>query len=115
MSVFVYVGNLGQSIDEAMVREAFEASGTAVQNVVVLTSSRGGQSRGFGFVEVATEEEALAARTAMDGREIGGRTIRVGESRERRSTSISSRGSLQGFGSEENRRRGRRPGSGRPR
>lgn len=114
MSVFVYVGNLASSIDEARLREAFRSANVPVRSAVIMRSSRNDVSRGFGFVELGGDEEALAAREAMDGHELEGRPLRMGEARARanpagsRSTGSRSTGSPQGYGSESRGRRKRR-------
>ena len=66
-----------------MVREAFSAAGSRAKSVVILRSPRNDRSRGFGFVELESEEEALAATRTMNGVEIEGRPMKVGPSRER--------------------------------
>ena len=83
MGTFVYVGNLGPSTTESMIRAAFEAKGTPTKSVVILRSPQNDRSRGFGFVELGSEDEALAATRTMNGVEVDGRAIKVGPSRER--------------------------------
>ena len=63
----LYVGNLPYSATEQSLREAFAASGT-VDSVSLITDRDTGQSKGFGFVEMATDAEAQAATQAMNGR-----------------------------------------------
>jgi len=107
MGVYVYVGNLGRTTTEDSVRAAFEAGGRAVQNVVILRTPRNDRSRGFGFVELGSVEEAAAAIQTLDGVEIEGRRVRVGEARERPPVRTYGR-SFEGF-------RGPRRKSSRPR
>jgi RNA recognition motif-containing protein len=83
MSVHIYVGNLGATTNEDSVRRAFVAARCAVRSVVILRSPQTDRSRGFGFVEFASEEDAQAATREMDGVEIEGRPIKVGPSRTR--------------------------------
>ena len=77
----IYVGNLPFGISETEVRELFAQHGT-VHSVNVITDRVTGRSRGFGFVEMP-KQEADAAIEALDGTEIGGRSLRVNEARER--------------------------------
>lgn len=83
MSIFVYVGNLGTATSESMVKAAFAAAGSTVKSVVILRSPQNDRSRGFGFVELGSQEEAEAATRTMNGVEIEGRPIKVGQARER--------------------------------
>ena len=83
MGTYVYVGNLGALTTESMVGAAFAAAGSRIKGVVILRSPQNDRSRGFGFVELNTEDEALAAIQAMNGVEIEGRPIKVGSVRER--------------------------------
>jgi RNA recognition motif-containing protein len=83
MGIYVYVGNLGALTTEKMVREAFTTGGSRIKSVVILRSPQNDRSRGFGFVEVDSEDEAQAAARTMNGVEIEGRPIKVGPARER--------------------------------
>ena len=62
----LYVGNLPYTATDASLREAFGASGT-VESATVITDRDTGQSKGFGFVEMSTDQEAQAATQAMNG------------------------------------------------
>jgi RNA recognition motif-containing protein len=79
----LYVGNLSFRTVEAALREAFEQDGRKVTDVKIITDRETGQSRGFGFVEFGTSEEANAAISAMDGQELDGRRLRVNLAQER--------------------------------
>lgn len=79
----IYVGNLPFSATEADVRGLFEKHG-AVQSVKLVNDRETGRPRGFGFVEMAGEE-AEAAIQALDGSQMGGRTLKVNEARPRES------------------------------
>ena len=79
----LYVGNLPFDTDEATLRSAFEAGGRKVTEVKVITDRMTGQPRGFAFVEMASSQDAQAAISELDGRDFGGRTLRVSEARER--------------------------------
>jgi RNA recognition motif-containing protein len=72
----LYVGNLPFQTAESDLREAFSAHGE-VESVTVVMDRETGRSRGFAFVEMATPEAANAAIAAMDGKELGGRRLRV--------------------------------------
>jgi len=77
----LYVGNLPFTATETEVREMFEAHGT-VHSVALINDRETGRPRGFGFVEMEDD----AGRTAMDalnGMDMGGRSIKVNEARER--------------------------------
>ncbi|MEE8543760.1 MAG: RNA-binding protein [Gammaproteobacteria bacterium] len=76
----IYVGNLSYSLDESELREAFAAHGE-VSSVKVLMDRETGRSRGFGFVEMPNQAEAEAAVAEINGKEIGGRALRVNEAR----------------------------------
>jgi len=78
----LYVGNLPYSATEQTLREAFAPSGT-VETVSVITDRDTGQSKGFAFVEMASESEAQAATQAMNGKTLDGRQIKVNEAKPR--------------------------------
>ncbi|HEC21784.1 MAG TPA: RNA-binding protein [Chloroflexi bacterium] len=78
----LYVGNLPYSTNEDELRAAFEEYGT-VTSVSIITERDTGRSKGFGFVEMSTEEEATEAMNAMNGVQFGGRTLRVDRARPR--------------------------------
>jgi len=82
MTVRLYVGNLSYSTMEHQLRDAFAAHGEVVSASVVI-DRMSGQSRGFGFVEYSSEEEANRAIEAMDGFMLDGRPLRVNPARER--------------------------------
>ena len=76
----LYVGNLPYSATEQSLRDAFSASGT-VDSVSLITDRDTGQSKGFGFIEMATDQEAQAATQAMNGAMVDGRQIKVNEAK----------------------------------
>ncbi|HEX2676904.1 MAG TPA: RNA-binding protein [Polyangiales bacterium] len=78
----LYIGNLSFNANGDTLREAFSAFGE-VADVHVVTDRDSGQSRGFGFVTMGSPQEAQAAMTAMDGKMIDGRAVRVNEAEER--------------------------------
>lgn len=78
----MYVGNLSREVTEDELRQAFEAHGQ-VTSVNVIKDRYSGESRGFGFVEMATKSEAQAAITGLNGTSLGERTLSVSEARPR--------------------------------
>ncbi|MBM4124805.1 MAG: RNA-binding protein [Nitrospira sp.] len=76
----IYVGGLPYSATEQQLSELFAPHGT-VESARVITDKFTGQSRGFGFVEMATAEEAKKAIDALNGTEMGGRTLTVNEAK----------------------------------
>ena len=92
----IFVGSLPFSIEEADLRESFEAYGT-VDSVKIITDKFTGRSKGFGFVEMTNDEEALKAIAELNGATVQGRAIVVNKSEpkpegERRSFNNNSRG-----------------------
>ena len=81
----IYVGNLPFSATEAELREAFTPFGE-VHSVAVITDRETGRSRGFGFVEM-DDENADNAISELDGKDMGGRALRVNQARERERSS----------------------------
>jgi len=80
MSRKLYVGNLSYNTTEGELETLFAQSGT-VESVRVMRDMATGRARGFGFVEMATEEEAQAAINACHGQEFGGRALTENEAR----------------------------------
>lgn len=78
----IYVGNLSYQASEDDLREAFSAHGT-VTSVSIIMDRATGQSRGFGFVEMASKTEGEAAIEALNGKELRGRALRINEARPR--------------------------------
>ena len=80
MGTKLYVGGLPYSTTEQQLSELFAQQGS-VTSAKVITDKFTGQSRGFGFVEMSTEEEAQKAITALNGTQLDGRTMTVNEAR----------------------------------
>jgi len=78
----LYVGNLNWQTTEADLQTAFEAFGQ-VSSVTIIKDKYTGQSRGFGFVEMADDSEGQAAIDGLNGKEIDGRTLRIDLARPR--------------------------------
>lgn len=76
----LYVGSLAYSVNDDKLKELFAEFGTVV-SAQVINDRDSGQSKGFGFVEMKTEEEAKEAIKALNGKEVDGRAIMVNEAR----------------------------------
>ena len=87
----LYVGNLPYTVTAESLREAFATSGT-VDTVSLITDRDTGQSKGFAFVEMASDREAQAATAAMNGKLLDGRQIKVNEARPKPTGGGSGRG-----------------------
>lgn len=95
MAKNLYVGNLSYNTTENGLRQAFEQYGE-VASVNVITDRETGRPRGFGFVEMATDEGAAAAIQGLNGQMLDGRQIRVAEAQPRQPRS--DRGDRGGYG-----------------
>jgi RNA recognition motif-containing protein len=80
MTTKLYVGNLSFRTTGEELRELFAQAGT-VESVSVIEDRETGRSRGFGFVEMATAEEATAAIEQFNGKDLGGRNLTVNEAK----------------------------------
>jgi len=78
--VKIYVGNLSFQTSENEVRDLFGQFGE-VSEVTLITDRETGRPRGFGFVEMRNDEEGREAMGALDGKEVGGRTLKINEAR----------------------------------
>lgn len=78
----LYVGGLPYSVSDLKLEELFSAYGN-VESARVITDRMTGRSRGFGFVEMSTEEEAEASIQNLNGSQLEGRTLTVNEAKER--------------------------------
>jgi len=78
----LYVGNLSFEVDNATLEQLFAPHGT-VESANVINDRYTGQSKGFGFVEMSSNEEAKAAIAALDGKDHGGRALKVNEAKPR--------------------------------
>jgi RNA recognition motif-containing protein len=100
----IYVGGLPYSTAEQELADLFGQHG-AVTSAKIITDKYTGQSRGFGFVEMASDAEAKAAIDALNGTELGGRTLTVNEAKPQAPRT-------GGFGGGGNRGGGNRGGGG---
>ncbi len=76
----VYVGNLNYDLSEDELKQAFEEFGE-VTSAKIISDRYSGRSKGFGFVEMSSDDEAKAAIEALSGKELNGRTMVVNEAR----------------------------------
>ncbi len=80
MNKKLYVGGLPYAVTEDKLQEIFSAHGT-VESARVITDRFTGRSRGFGFVEMSSEEEAQTAIDSLNGSDLDGRSLTVNEAR----------------------------------
>jgi RNA recognition motif-containing protein len=80
MSTKLFVGSLSYGVNDDQLKDAFAAAGTVVSAKVIIDRETG-RSKGFGFVEMSSEEEAKRAVDMMNGKEIDGRPVAVSEAR----------------------------------
>jgi RNA recognition motif-containing protein len=99
MSRKLYVGNLPYEIGETDLQELFGQSGS-VDTVRIMRDMATGRARGFGFVEMTTDEEAQAAIAKLNGHQLGGRALTVNEARPKPEYSCGG-----GYGAGDGRRR----------
>jgi len=104
------VGNLSFNTNEDELRQIFEPYGQ-VDRVSIMTDRDTGRSRGFGFVEMASNEDGEKAIAGLNGSQVGGRTINVNEARPK--TERSGGGGGGGGGRDRGERGGRGGGGGR--
>lgn len=102
----IYVGNLPYKVDEETLREAFAKNGE-VRSVRIITDAITGRSKGFGFVEMASEDEGEKAISSLNGTTLFDRTLTVSEARPQ--AEKGGRGERRGAGG----RGGRKPGNWR--
>ena len=78
----LYVGNLSKQITDAQLNDLAQPFGTPV-SATVATERKSGESKGFGFVEFGTDDEARAAITGLDGKDVNGQALKVNEAKPR--------------------------------
>ena len=109
MSTKLYVGNLAFQTTSQELQQLFAGAGT-VESASVVEDRMTGRSRGFAFVEMSTKEEATAAIEQMNGKEVGGRALKVNEAKPRENRNG---GGGRGFGGNRGGFGGNRNGGGR--
>ena len=107
----LYVGNLAYTVTDSELQQMFEPHGN-VQSAQVIIDRDTGRSKGFGFVEMGSDEEAQAAISAMHGAELGGRTLTVNEARPKPDAGRGGGGGGGGYGGRGGGGGGGRGGSG---
>ena len=80
----LYVGNLGYEVDSSSLEQMFTPHGT-VSSAQIITDRDTGRSKGFGFVEMGSDDEANAAIAGLNGKDHGGRALTVNEAKPRES------------------------------
>ncbi|OGZ79517.1 MAG: RNA-binding protein [Candidatus Staskawiczbacteria bacterium RIFOXYB1_FULL_37_44] len=80
MAKKLYVGGLSYNTTEATLKDAFTQAGT-VETATVIIDKMTNRSKGFGFVEMSTDEEAQKAIEMFDGKDLDGRTVKVNEAK----------------------------------
>jgi len=93
----LYVGNLSYQVDSSELEQLFAAHGTVV-SAQIINDRDTGRSKGFGFVEMGTDEEAQAAIAGLNGQEHNGRALTVNEARPREDRGGGGGGGGRGFG-----------------
>lgn len=78
----LYVGNLSKQVTDAQLNELATPYGKPVSANVA--TEKGGESKGFGFIEFGSDDEAKAAITGLDGRDVNGQAIKVNEAKSRK-------------------------------
>jgi RNA recognition motif-containing protein len=78
----LYVGNLSYDVDSSSLQDMFSQHGT-VESAEIISDRETGRSKGFGFVQMGSDDEAQAAISAMNGQEFGGRPLTVNEAKPR--------------------------------
>ena len=97
MSTKLYIGNLAFQTTSQELQELFAQAGT-VESASVVEDRMTGRSRGFAFVEMSTKEEANAAIEQFNGKELGGRALKVNEAKPRENRAGGGGGGRGGFG-----------------
>ncbi len=93
----LYVGNLTFGVTDADLEQMFAAYGT-VQSAQVIMDRDTGRSKGFGFVEMASDQEAQAAAAGLNGKDMNGRALTVNEARPKEGGGGGGRGGPRGGG-----------------
>src|SRR5438876_8207620 len=93
----LYVGNLAYTVTDSDLEQMFAAYGT-VQSAQIIMDRDTGRSKGFGFVEMGSDQEAQAAIAAMNGKDSGGRSLTVNEAKPKEDRGGGGRGGYGGGG-----------------
>lgn len=98
MAIKLFVGSLSYNVTSDQLKEVFAEVGT-VESATVIVDRYSNQSKGFGFVEMSTDEEAKKAIADLNGKEVDGRTIVVNEARPQENRERRPGGGGGGYGS----------------
>lgn len=79
----LYLGNLSFALREDELRSFIEGCGVKFEEVNIITDRYTGRSRGFGFLKLAEDQDPTEAREALDGKEVGGRPLKVDRAHQR--------------------------------
>jgi RNA recognition motif-containing protein len=82
MAIKLFVGSLSYGVDDNQLKDFFSTAGS-VSSATVITDRNSGQSKGFGFVEMSTDDEAKEAIKSLHNKELDGRSIIVNEAKPR--------------------------------
>jgi RNA recognition motif-containing protein len=93
----LYVGNLSYDVDSSALEQLFASHGH-VESAQIITDRDTGRSKGFGFVEMSTDDEAQAAIAALNGQEHGGRALTVNEAKPKENRGGGGGGGRGGYG-----------------
>lgn len=93
----LYVGNLGFGVSDSDLQTMFSEHGNVTSAQVIMDRDTG-QSKGFGFVEMSSDGEAQAAIAALDGKDHGGRALKVNEARPKENRTGGGGGGRGGYG-----------------
>lgn len=99
----IYVGNLAYQTTENDIRQAFESHGQ-ITSCSIIKDKFSGESKGFGFVEMASKDEAMTAISSLNGTDLNGRTLTVSEAKPRTENRSSGGSRGGGYGGGNNRR-----------
>lgn len=114
MAKKLFVGGISWDTTEASLTDFFSKAGTVVSAVIIMDRYTG-KSKGFGFVEMSTDEEAEKAKNELNGQSLDGRTIAVSEARPQQPRENNFSGGGFGGGRRDDRRRDDHRGGGRDR
>lgn len=104
MATKLFVGSLSWNVNDDQLREFFSSVGTVVSATVIMDRETN-RSKGFGFVEMSSDDEAKAAIDQLNGKELDGRAVTVNEARPREERPRGGGGGGGGFNSNRNDRR----------
>jgi RNA recognition motif-containing protein len=111
MTKCLYIGNLPPECSEDDLRSLFAAWSGSVEKVTIALDRRTGKSRGFGFVDMASDDEATTALESLKGTELGGRALKFGPAFTGKRQDMAASSSYEDYGHSDRPRRRRGRGS----